>query len=67
MSYIIDLLRGTIQPMPDRISLERYVQESSFVTRYLSRVVKDKAPGRVEESVADAAGSCTGEIPAVAI
>ena len=47
--------------MPDRISLERYVQESSFVTRYLSRVVKDKAPGRVEESVADAAGSCVSQ------
>lgn len=43
MSYIIDLMKGTIEPLPDRISLERYVQESSFVTRYLSRVVKDKA------------------------
>ena len=43
MSYIIDLMKGTIKPLPDRISLERYVQESSFVTRYLSRVVKDKA------------------------
>jgi 5-methylcytosine-specific restriction endonuclease McrA len=36
-------MKGTIEPLPDRISLERYVQESSFVTRYLSRVVKDKA------------------------
>ena len=43
MSYILDLMRGTIEPHPDRISLERYVQESSYVTRYLSRVVKDKA------------------------
>ena len=34
---------GTIEPLPDRISLERYVEESAFVTRYLSRVVKDKA------------------------
>ncbi len=43
MAYITDLLRGAIEPLPDRISLERYVQESAFVTRYLSRVVKDKA------------------------
>jgi len=43
VSYIIDLLKGTIEPIPDRISLERYVQESAFVTRYLSRIVKDKA------------------------
>lgn len=43
MSYIIDLMKGTIEPLPDRISLERYVQESSFVTKYLSRIVKDKA------------------------
>ncbi len=43
MAYIIDLMKGTIEPHPDRISLERYVQESAFVTRYLSRVVKDKA------------------------
>jgi len=43
VSYIIDLMKRTIEPLPDRISLERYVQESSFVTRYLSRVVKDKA------------------------
>lgn len=43
MPYITDLLKGAIEPLPDRISLERYVQESAFVTRYLSRVVKDKA------------------------
>jgi len=43
MAYITDILKGTIEPLPDRISLERYVQESAFVTRYLSRVVKDKA------------------------
>jgi hypothetical protein len=43
VSYILDLMRGTIESHPDRISLERYVQESSYVTRYLSRVVKDKA------------------------
>lgn len=42
MAYIIDVVKGTIEPLPDRISLERYVQESAFVTRYLSRVVKDK-------------------------
>jgi HNH endonuclease len=43
LAYITDILKGAIQPLPDRISLERYVQESAFVTRYLSRVVKDKA------------------------
>jgi hypothetical protein len=43
MAYITDLLKGAIEPLPDRISLERYVQESAFATRYLSRVVKDKA------------------------
>lgn len=43
MSYIIDLMNGAIEPRPEQITLERYVQESSFVTRYLSRVVKDKA------------------------
>ena len=43
MSYILDLMKGAIEPHPDRISLERYVHESSYITRYLSRVVKDKA------------------------
>jgi 5-methylcytosine-specific restriction endonuclease McrA len=43
LPYITDLLNGTIKPTADQISLERYVQESSFITRYLSRVVKDKA------------------------
>jgi len=43
MSYILDLMKGAVEPHPDRISLERYVQESSFVTQYLSRIVKDKA------------------------
>ncbi len=43
MAYITDILKGTIQSLPDRISLDRYVQESAFITRYLSRVVKDKA------------------------
>lgn len=43
MSYILDVMKGTIAPHPDRISLERYVQESSYITRYLSRVVKGKA------------------------
>ncbi len=36
-------MKGAIEPHPDRISLERYVHESSYITRYLSRVVKDKA------------------------
>ena len=43
MAYIIDVMKGSVEPDPDRISLERYVQESSYITRYLSRVVKDKA------------------------
>lgn len=43
MAYIVDVMKGTIEPHPDRISLERYVLESSYITRYLSRVVKDKA------------------------
>ena len=43
MSYINDLVKGVIEPLPDRISLERYIQESGFTTRYLSQVVKDKA------------------------
>lgn len=41
--YILDVMNGTIEPHPDRISLERYLRESSYITRYLSRVVKDKA------------------------
>ena len=43
MAYITDLLRGAIEPPPDRITLEVYIQESAFATRYLSRVGKDKA------------------------
>ncbi|MGO9244047.1 MAG: HNH endonuclease [Verrucomicrobiia bacterium] len=43
MSYILDLLSGTVQPTPDRITLERFVIENAYITRYLSRVVKDKA------------------------
>lgn len=43
MSHINDLINGTVEPSADRISLERYVQESSFITRYLSRLVKDQA------------------------
>jgi len=33
-------MKGAIEPHPDRISLERYVHESSYITRYLSKVVK---------------------------
>ena len=36
-------MSGAVEARPDRIPLERYVQESSYITRYLSRVVKDKA------------------------
>ena len=43
MSYILDLMNNKILPRADRISLEQYVIENSYVTKYLSRVVKDKA------------------------
>jgi len=43
VSYILDLINGTIEPKPDRITLDRYVLENSYITKYLSRVVKDKA------------------------
>ena len=43
MSYILDVMKGASEPHPDRISLERYVQESSYITRYLSRVIEDRA------------------------
>lgn len=43
MSYILDIMNGKIKPRADRISLEQYVIEHSYVTKYLSRVVKDKA------------------------
>ena len=34
---------GKIEPRSDRISLEQYVIEYSYVTKYLSRIIKDKA------------------------
>jgi hypothetical protein len=43
VAYIVEMMKRTIEPLPDRISIERYVLESSYITRYLSRVVKDKA------------------------
>lgn len=43
MSYILDVMNGKIEPRADRISLEKYVIEQSYITKYLSRVVKDKA------------------------
>lgn len=43
MSYIPDVMAGKIEPRADRISLEQYVMEDSYVTKYLSRIVKDKA------------------------
>lgn len=36
-------MQGATEPRSENITLERYVQESSFITRFLSRVVKDKA------------------------
>jgi len=43
MSYILDVMNGKIEPRSDRISLEQYVIEQSYVTKYLSRIIKDKA------------------------
>ena len=43
MAYIFRHPQGDDQSLPDHISLERYVVESSYVTKYLSRIVKDKA------------------------
>lgn len=43
MAYILDVMSGKIEPRADRITLERYIIESSYITKYLSRIVKDKA------------------------
>ena len=43
MAYILDVMNGTIDPRADRISIQRYVVENSYITQYLSRIVKDKA------------------------
>ena len=43
MSYILDVMNGKIEPRADRITLERYIIESSYITKYLSRIVKDNA------------------------
>ncbi|MGA2029816.1 MAG: HNH endonuclease [Verrucomicrobiota bacterium] len=43
MAYILDILDGGKEPSPDKITLSRYVREQSYITKYLSRVVKDKA------------------------
>ena len=34
---------GKIKPRADKISLEQYVVENSYITKYLSRIVRDKA------------------------
>ncbi len=43
MSYILDVMNGKIEPRPDRITLKQYVLESSYITKYLSRIVKEKS------------------------
>jgi 5-methylcytosine-specific restriction endonuclease McrA len=43
MAWILDLMSGVVQPTAERITLNRFVMENSYITRYLSRVVKDKA------------------------
>jgi len=43
MAYLLDVVSGKVPPEPNKISLERYILEDSYITKYLSRVVKDKA------------------------
>ena len=43
MSYILDVVNGKIEPRADRITLERYVIESSYITKYLSQIIKDNS------------------------
>jgi len=43
VAYILDLLNGEAEPDSGRISLEQYVIESSYIPRFLGRVVKDQA------------------------
>jgi hypothetical protein len=43
LAYILDVLNKVIEPQPSRISLETYLVEHSYITKYLSRIVKDKA------------------------
>lgn len=43
MSYVLDVMNGKIEPRTDRITLEQYVIESCYITKYLSRIVKDNS------------------------
>ena len=43
MAYIIDLMSNKIEYKNDRISLEQYIVENSYITKYLSKIIKDKA------------------------
>ena len=43
MAYILDVMNGKIEPRANRISLEQFLVENSYITKYLSRIVKDKA------------------------
>jgi len=43
MAYILDVANGTIAPELGKISLDRYLLEDSYITKYLSRVIKDKS------------------------
>lgn len=36
-------MNGPLDPRADRISIQRYVVENSYITQYLSRIVKDNA------------------------
>ncbi len=43
VAYILDLMNGTIEPKPNRINLDRYIVENSYITKFLARVVKSNA------------------------
>ena len=43
MVYILDVMNGTIDPRANRILIQHYVVENSYITQYLSRIVKDNA------------------------
>jgi hypothetical protein len=43
MAYILDVMKGSIEPRADRVGLEQYIREHSYITKYLSHIVKDKA------------------------
>jgi len=43
MAYITDILHNKIEIRNDRITIEKYIIENSYITKYLSKIIKDKA------------------------